>query len=109
MGAVDDWMYRYLGGIKPSEPGFREFVVEPLTPAGLDEVEAEWPSPYGTISSHWRKAGNALSLNVEVPVNTMATVSVPTRDGARPVVTAGARFLHMDGDRAVYRDRKSVV
>jgi alpha-L-rhamnosidase len=103
MGAIDDWMYRYLGGIRPSEPGFREFVVEPLTPDGLEEVEAEWPSPYGTISSHWRQAGDALSLNVEVPVNTTATVSVPTHDGARPVATPGARFLRMDGDRAVYQ------
>jgi alpha-L-rhamnosidase len=61
------------------------------------------PSPYGTITSHWRRTDDALLLDVEVPVNTTATVSVPTRDGGRPTATAGAEFLRVEDDRTLYR------
>jgi alpha-L-rhamnosidase len=78
MGAIDDWSYRYLAGIRPTSPGFRTFVVAPLVPDGLDHVRASWESPYGTIRSAWRKArGGRLEMDVTVPVNTRAEVHVP--------------------------------
>ncbi|HWM12233.1 MAG TPA: family 78 glycoside hydrolase catalytic domain, partial [Solirubrobacteraceae bacterium] len=78
MGAIDDWSYRYLAGIRPTAPGFRTFLVAPLVPDDLDHVRASWESPYGTIRSAWRKRGGGrLELDVTVPVNTTAEVRVP--------------------------------
>lgn len=78
MGAIDDWSYRYLAGIRSTSPGFRSFLVAPLIPSGLDHVSASWESPYGTIESAWRKArGGRLQMDVTVPVNTEAEVRVP--------------------------------
>jgi alpha-L-rhamnosidase len=102
MGAIDDWMYRYLAGVRPTAPGFREFTVEPLVPEGLDHVRATWPSPYGAITSEWRRSDGGLVVEVEVPVNTTATVSVPVVGRDRPATPPGAEFRGMDGDRAVF-------
>jgi alpha-L-rhamnosidase len=78
MGAIDDWSYRYLGGIRPTSPGFRTFEIAPLIPSDLDRFTASWESPYGTIESAWRKTGGGgLRLEVTVPVNTTAEVHVP--------------------------------
>jgi alpha-L-rhamnosidase len=80
MGAIDDWSYRYLGGVEATSPGFETFEVAPLIPRGLDRFEARQESPYGTIESAWRKSGDGLRLEVTVPVNTTATVRVPGGD-----------------------------
>jgi alpha-L-rhamnosidase len=89
MGAIDDWSYRYLAGIRPTAPGFKSFVVAPLVPDGLDHASASWESPYGTIESAWRRTpGGGLRLRVTVPVNTSAEVHVP--GGRRVRVGSGS-------------------
>lgn len=101
MGAIDDWSYRYLAGIRSTGPGFRTFTVDPLIPEGLDHVSARWDTAYGPIHSAWRKTGSALHVDVDVPVNTTATVSVPVGRHARPGPD-GARLLRVQDGRAVY-------
>ena len=103
MGAIDDWSYRYLAGIRSTGPGFKTFEVAPLIPAsGLDHVSATWDTAYGPIRSAWRKTGSRLHLDVKVPVNTTATVSVPLVGRHAPHGPKGARLLRVQDDRAVY-------
>jgi alpha-L-rhamnosidase len=111
MGAIDDWSYRYLAGIRSTEPGFREFVVAPLIPSDLEHMEASLESPYGTIESAWSKRDGGLRQRVSVPVNSRAEVRVPT-GGLRTRVRVNGRLAwdgsrghaygaHADGDRIV--------
>ena len=111
MGAIDDWSYRYLGGIRSTKPGFREFLVAPLIPKDLDHMEASLVSPYGRIASEWRKREGGLRLRVSVPVNSRAEIRVPT-SGLRTRVAVDGRVAwdgrrghafgaHADGDRIV--------
>jgi alpha-L-rhamnosidase len=81
MGAIDDWSFRYLAGIRPIEPGFRRFVVAPLVPASLDHVSATWECPYGTIASAWRRTPHGIRLTVTVPANTEAEIHPPATGG----------------------------
>jgi alpha-L-rhamnosidase len=112
MGAIDDWSYRYLAGIRSTSPGFRTFVVAPLIPSGLDHVRGSWRSPYGTIESAWRKRGDGgLELDVTVPVNTTAEIRVPAAAGSRVTVDGRTvwdgrrgRGAHADGDTVVLED-----
>ncbi len=95
MGAIDDWSHRHLAGVRPLEPGFRRFVVEPLTPDSLEHVEASWQSPYGTIRSAWERRAGRIVLRVQVPVNSTAEVRLP--DGSEVVVGSGRhRFTSQD-------------
>lgn len=77
MGAIDDWSFRYLAGIRPTEPGFRRFVIAPVIPSTLDYVSATWECPYGQIGSSWRKTATGVRMNVTVPIGTQADVQLP--------------------------------
>lgn len=56
-GTVSEWYYRWLGGIRPDpkNPGFKEFVLAPSTPEGLEYVNCTYHSPLGQIVSNWKK------------------------------------------------------
>ena len=53
--------------------------MEPVFPAKLNYVNASHVSPYGRIGSSWKRDGNKLEWNVEIPANTTATVDVYKR------------------------------
>ena len=87
-GAVGDWMYRWAGGIRETSPGYRTFVVDPHPGGALTFLETSHKSPYGTIRVKWEAEGTRLvSLEVDVPVGTRATVSCP--DGEVRTVGSG--------------------
>jgi alpha-L-rhamnosidase len=77
MGAINDWSYRYLAGIRPTAPGFKRFLIAPAIPTSLDRMSATWESPYGTIRSAWRKTSFGVALSVVVPPNTEAEIRPP--------------------------------
>lgn len=79
-GTVTEWYYRWLGGIRPDpeNPGFREFVLAPSTPAGLDAVRATYHSPYGAIVSNWkRESPDRYQYEMSVPDGSTANVVLP--------------------------------
>jgi len=84
-GTVVAFLYRYLAGLRVDEehPGFAEFVIQPIFPAGLSYVQASFDSPRGTIVSAWQREGTGIVLHVRVPFNTMAHLTLPT--GSNPV------------------------
>ncbi len=80
-GDISAWCYQELAGIHadPAAPGFKHFVVRPQLVEDLDWVRARHESPYGPIEVDWnREESGVLTLNVTVPVNTTATICVPT-------------------------------
>ncbi|WP_248927032.1 glycoside hydrolase family 78 protein [Paenibacillus hamazuiensis] len=92
LGSVGEWMYRYMAGIDadPQQPGFKHIVIHPRPGGRLTEVRASFESGYGLIGSSWKKKGDRFTLEIDVPVNTTATVYVP--DGEL-TVPAGAEEL----------------
>lgn len=79
-GAVGDWLYRYVAGISPAEPGYRRIRIQPHPGGGLNFARASHDSPYRRILSEWRIRGDGFRLRVSIPPNTTATVCVPARD-----------------------------
>ena len=76
---VGTWFYQAVGGICPDEeaPGYRHFYVDPQIPEGVTWAKATKESPYGTIVVDWKLEGNHLTLHVEVPAGSSATVRMP--------------------------------
>jgi alpha-L-rhamnosidase len=97
-GSVGEWFYKYLAGIRPEAEavGFDRFLIQPSIPAGLEWVDGTYESVRGTVRSNWRSVGGQLQFAVEIPVNTLALVQIPTRDrssvreGGRPLSEASA-------------------
>ena len=95
LGTVDDWFYKYLAGIKPSKPGYKEIEIRPYIPLGLGQVAASIETPYGLVSSSWRRLVNGeIELDVVIPANTTAKIWVP---GSSLPVQAGSGKHHYIG------------
>ena len=84
IGDLGVWLYEYLAGIRadPEHPGFKHAIIRPYPVDGLTFVKASHKSPYGAISSSWKKENGHLLLEVSVPANAAATVYVPATDGS---------------------------
>ncbi|MFV0564720.1 MAG: glycoside hydrolase family 78 protein [Flavobacteriaceae bacterium] len=80
MGQIEEWFYRSLAGIVPdtNNPGFKHIVIQPEFIADITYVKASYQSVYGLIVSHWEKEESNVTLQVEIPGNTKATVVLPT-------------------------------
>ena len=109
--AIDPWFYNVLAGIRPDVnfPGFKKFIIDPYIPeTDLDWVKASVHTIHGTISSSWQKKPGGLILEVEVPVNTTATVYLPTIPGA--VITEGGKPIsRAKGIKALPSDNGDAV
>jgi alpha-L-rhamnosidase len=98
LGTVDDWFYKYLAGIKPGKPGYKEIEIRPYIPAELGHVAASIDTPYGLVSSSWtRQANGQVDLDVVIPANATAHVWVP---GADMPVSAGSGKHHYNSSDA---------
>ncbi|MCC2599919.1 alpha-L-rhamnosidase [Sphingobacterium sp. FBM7-1] len=74
-GAVNEWMFEYMIGIKPIDRGYRSFIIRPELPPGdtaLKHVKGSYRSVAGLIRSEWRYEGQTLVYVLEIPVNTTA-------------------------------------
>ncbi len=77
MASVGEWLFHYVGGIGQQGEGFRNIVIKPYIGAGLTWARASYDSIHGTIAVRWEKSGGALVMDVTIPANTSATVSLP--------------------------------
>jgi alpha-L-rhamnosidase len=109
-GAVGDWMYQHIGGIDvdPAAPGYRHSRIAPRPGAGLTSASASLETGYGTLQSAWRLDGERFALDVAVPANTTAEV---TLWNARldQVREGGAGLNARDGIRAARQRGPDVV
>ncbi len=82
VGDLGIWYYENLAGIKadPEKPGFEHIVMKPTLVDGLDFVNAEYDSVRGPIKSSWKRNGNSFHWEIEIPVGSTATVTIPGGD-----------------------------
>ncbi len=97
-GAIGDWMYKVVAGIDMDEerPGYRHVYVRPKPGGSLTAAEATHESPYGRITSAWKKTGSELELAVTVPPNTRATIELPSA-GRDDVIVDGQPLQEGNG------------
>ncbi|MFC1766106.1 family 78 glycoside hydrolase catalytic domain [Planctomycetota bacterium] len=104
-GAIGEWLYRYVAGIEidASQPGYKHILIQPHPGGGLTHAQAHLDSLYGRIASHWIIKDQSLVLEIEIPANTSATVSLP-RAMLASVTTGDTHVLrsaHQQGDAVV--------
>jgi alpha-L-rhamnosidase len=78
-GAIGEWMYRVVAGIEIDEsaPGYKHILIQPNPGGGLTHANASVESMYGHVAAGWEIADGKLTVRIEVPANTMATVRLP--------------------------------
>jgi alpha-L-rhamnosidase len=80
IGTVGEWMYRNILGINPDDahPGYKHFTIHPRPGGTLTWAKGFYNSINGRIISDWKTDKGVFTLNIEIPVNTSATVILPT-------------------------------
>src|SRR5690606_35159852 len=65
-GAVGDWMYRNIAGIRhdPDNPGYKHIIIHPRLGGDLTHAKGEYESVYGKIVSDWEQTDDKFKLNV---------------------------------------------
>ncbi|MCF2948838.1 glycoside hydrolase family 78 protein [Paraglaciecola aquimarina] len=78
----DGWFYQGLGGIRPLEHsvGYQEFMLKPVFPTDLNHADVTYNSGYGDIKSYWKRQGESIVWQFEIPNNTSAWVVLPNKD-----------------------------
>lgn len=78
-GAIGDWMYRVVAGLDTDEekPGYKHAVIKPQPGGQLQFACAELKSMYGVIKSAWRIEADTMVINLTIPHNTTAAVTLP--------------------------------
>jgi alpha-L-rhamnosidase len=89
LGAVADWLHRVVGGLAPAAPGYRKLAFQPQPGGGLTWARTHHRTPYGPASCAWRIEDGTLTVEIEVPANTSARVSLPGRESEPVEVGSG--------------------
>ncbi|WP_235906248.1 alpha-L-rhamnosidase [Ginsengibacter hankyongi] len=81
-GAIGDWMYRSMAGIDTYEdgPGYKHIKIKPHIGGNFTNVSASLETYYGIVANSWNIENNSLIMDVEIPVNTTATVFIPAKN-----------------------------
>jgi alpha-L-rhamnosidase len=85
-GAVAEWVHSTVAGLRPDpdDPGYHHLLVEPRPGGGLTHASASLETRFGRAAIAWRiEDGGALHVDVEVPPNTSATITLPGRGSVR--------------------------
>ncbi len=112
LGHLMEWFYNGIGGIRQDENSvaFKNIVIKPTVVGDLTSAKTSFVSPYGTISTDWKKDGSYFSLELKIPVNTSAEVYIPVEESQ--VITENnvpvnqvkdIKFLRNENGNSVYK------
>ena len=81
MGAMAQWLYEDVAGVRILSPGWSEFEVAPLARAGLTHASYSHRGPRGPLGAAWRQHDDGrFELTVTVPPDTRALVRLDGRE-----------------------------
>ena len=82
-GAIGDWMYKDIAGIRTDEnsPGFHKIWITPHVGRHLTSAQGTLETMYGQIKSAWGITDTTYTLNVTIPPNTTANIVLPLVSG----------------------------
>jgi len=110
-GGFDAWFFNGIAGINPDpeNPGFKHIIFRPQLIHSLRYAQATYHSIHGLISGKWQNTADEFKWSISVPVNTTATVYLPTitqdsvSEGNKPVTESeGIKFLRIENGYALY-------
>jgi len=113
-GAVAEWMFGYMAGIRPVEstPGFSRFILAPKPdtrpdaelPEGQERityVKASYDSAAGMIRASWAYENGVFTYRVTIPEGAVARVEFPIAEDATEILINDIVFKEGDGAEKV--------
>jgi alpha-L-rhamnosidase len=109
-GAIGDWMYRTIGGIDidPDAPGYKHALIAPRPGGGLTSAHTSLETGYGMLSTEWHLGAGSFTLEIVIPANTSATVTLPNATVDR-VLEGGSTLRQASGVRSAEQNGRDVM
>ena len=76
-GAIYHWFYAYLAGIRFTEPGCREVLIQPSCPTDLLSVHCGVSTELGMLTIRWTRRYDTFTLHVNIPFGMTALIILP--------------------------------
>jgi alpha-L-rhamnosidase len=67
LGAVVDWLYKTVAGIRPALPGYKRLRLQPTPGPGLDWARGELETRHGRVVCGWRRDGEDIVIDCSIP------------------------------------------
>lgn len=90
LGAVADWLHRFIAGLALAAPGYHQLEIQPHPGGGLTHAQAQHVTPYGLAKCAWQIADGTINVEIIVPPNTTANVTLPGSGRANFEVGSGS-------------------
>jgi alpha-L-rhamnosidase len=101
MATLGAWFYRWVAGIQVEADGagFDRCLIRPNMAEGMRHARGSLDTVHGRVESAWSRGAGAVTLRVQVPVNTSAWVFVPKPAAGSLALSEGGRMIWCDGAR----------
>ena len=94
MGQIDEWFFNSLAGIRPYvKNGYQIVGIAPKPVGDLKYVKCSYDTPYGVIAVDWTHENGTFTLNLSIPVNTTAVVTLPGEKAPKEVQSGTYQFV----------------
>lgn len=91
-GSIGTWLYTRLCGLTPIEPGYKKFSVCPCFIKGITWAQLCYDSVYGRIETSWRCENGTITVDLTVPANTTAVLTLPEQMGVQELGSGSYHF-----------------
>lgn len=84
IGAIMEWAYKYVLGIRSPKNGYQEFELAPEFDVRLNKVNGYYDSPYGKIALAYEIESDekhTIKMRITIPFGTTAHVKLPRSKG----------------------------
>lgn len=76
-GAIGEWMYQVVGGLRALKPGYREILIAPEPGEAIEWAKTSLETPQGLLSCEWEKKPRSLRVIFTVPEGCSANLRLP--------------------------------
>ncbi|GAL72665.1 alfa-L-rhamnosidase [Jejuia pallidilutea] len=106
-GAIGQWMYERIAGIAPLTPGYKKIRIAPVPNDILSSASASVNTPYGEASSSWKMDNETFTLDVVIPPNTTAEITVPYATPKNTLIN-GSTINKYSNIKSLSADKESI-
>lgn len=109
-GAIGEWMYKNMAGLSIDEahPGYKHTIIAPKPGGGFTRASANTHSMFGDVSSSWKIENGQFSLEINIPPNTSAKVTLPHAE-LQQVTESGKALDRVQDIQRSIRDGENVM
>jgi alpha-L-rhamnosidase len=93
LAEVSTFLIRDVAGLGPAAAGWQRIRVRPAVTNVMSHAESRVSTPRGVAAIAWRREGDRLEVDLEVPATSIAEVGLPVTGLREPVLRADGQAL----------------